>query len=74
MWRIDRAADHGAFQDAASGRGGLTRIERHREDILRIIGYIHTGAVCAYVVIRMLARGRTPRSDAPCLRRWSRAE
>lgn len=47
MWRIDRAADYGAFQDAARGQVDLARIERHWEDILRIIGSIHTGAVRA---------------------------
>ena len=66
MWRIDRAAHYGAFQDAARGRVDLVRIERHWEDILRIIGSIHTGAVRAYDVIRMLSReGRpTPLGDA----------
>jgi TnpA family transposase len=64
--RIDRTADYGAFQDAARGRVDLARIERHWEDILRIIGSIHTGAVRAYDVIRMLSRdGRpTPLGDA----------
>ena len=44
----------------------LARIERHWEDILRFIGSIHTGAVRAYDVIRMLSReGRpTPLGDA----------
>ncbi len=66
MWRIDRTAEYGAFQDAARGRVDLARIERHWEDILRIIGSIHTGAVRAYDVIRMLSRdGRpTPLGDA----------
>jgi hypothetical protein len=66
MWRIDGTADYGALQDAARGRVDLARIERHWEDILRIIGPIHTGAVCAYDVIRMLSRdGRpTPLGDA----------
>ncbi|WP_416969346.1 Tn3 family transposase [Streptomyces sp. 4F14] len=66
MWRINRTADYGAFQDAARGRVDLARIERHWEDILRIIGSIHTGAVRAYDVIRMLSRdGRpTPLGDA----------
>ncbi|MFJ7784553.1 DDE transposase [Streptomyces albidoflavus] len=66
MWRVDRTADYGAFQDAARGRVDLARIERHWEDILRIIGSIHTGAVRAYDVIRMLSRdGRpTPLGDA----------
>lgn len=66
MWRIDRTADYGVFQDAARGRVDLDRIERHWEDILRIIGSIHTGAVRAYDAIRMLSReGRpTPLGDA----------
>src|ERR1700754_2700087 len=66
MWRIDHTADYGAFQEAARGRVDLARIERHGEDILRIIGSIHTGAVRAYDVIRMLSRdGRpTPLGDA----------
>jgi TnpA family transposase len=29
MWRIDRAADYGAFQNVARGRIDLARIERH---------------------------------------------
>ncbi|WP_206061813.1 Tn3 family transposase [Nonomuraea basaltis] len=66
MWRIDARADYGPFTDAARGRIDLGRIERHWEDILRIIGSIHTGAVRAHDVIRMLSRdGRpTPLGDA----------
>ncbi|WP_084464891.1 Tn3 family transposase [Microtetraspora fusca] len=66
MWRIDATADYGPFDTAARGRIDLARIERHWEDILRIIGSIHTGAVRAYDVIRMLSRdGRpTPLADA----------
>jgi TnpA family transposase len=60
MWRIDRAAGHGPFQDAARGRIGLARIERRWEDVLRITGSIHTGAVRAYDVIRMLSRDGRP--------------
>jgi TnpA family transposase len=36
MWRIDRTADYGAFQEAARGRVDLARIERQWEDILRL--------------------------------------
>ncbi|MCX4966912.1 transposase [Streptomyces sp. NBC_00654] len=60
MWRIDRAAGYGAFQDVACGRVDLGRIERNREDIVRIIGSIHTGAVLAYDVTRMLSREGRP--------------
>jgi TnpA family transposase len=62
MWRVDHAADYGAFQDAARGRIDLVRIERHWEDILRIVGSIHTRAVGAYDVIRMLSREGRPTS------------
>lgn len=60
MWRVGTKAGYGPFQDAARGRVDLTRIERHWEDILRIIGSIHTGAVRAYDVIRMLSREGRP--------------
>ncbi len=60
LWRIDRAADYGAFNDAARGRVDLERIERNWEDVLRIVGSIHTGAVRAYDVIRMLSRDGRP--------------
>ncbi|MFC6883812.1 MULTISPECIES: Tn3 family transposase [Actinomadura] len=60
MWRIDRTADYGAFQDAARGRVDLVRIERRWEGIPRIIGSIRTGAVRAYDVIRMLSRDGRP--------------
>ncbi|UUY52523.1 transposase (plasmid) [Streptomyces yangpuensis] len=55
---MDHTADYEAFQDAARGRVDLARIERHWEDILRIIGSIHAGAVRAYDVIRMLRAAR----------------
>jgi hypothetical protein len=32
MWRIDRTADYGAYQEAVRGRADLARIERHWED------------------------------------------
>lgn len=68
-------ADYGAFQDAARGRIDLARIERWWEDILRIIGSIHTGAVRAYDVTRMLSRDMRPRysriSPTPLTRGWA---
>lgn len=60
LWRIDRTGDYGAFNDAARGRVDLDRIERNWEDVLRIVGSIHTGAVRAYDVIRMLSRDGRP--------------
>lgn len=66
MWRIGPRVDYGPFTDVPRGRIDPARIERHWEDILRIIGSIHTGAVRAYDVIRMLSRGGrpTPLGDA----------
>jgi len=60
MWRIDPTADYGPFQDVARGRIDVARIERHWEDILRIVASIHTGAVRAYDVIRMFSRDGRP--------------
>ncbi|GGP89213.1 hypothetical protein GCM10010278_79600 [Streptomyces melanogenes] len=60
MWRIDRTADYGTFQDAARGRADLARIERHWENIPQIIGSIHTGAVRAYDASRMQLRDERP--------------
>ncbi|WP_318782500.1 Tn3 family transposase [Nonomuraea africana] len=60
MWRTHKTADYGPFNDVARGRINLAKIERHWEDILRIIGSIHTGAVRAHDVIRMLSRDGSP--------------
>ncbi|MDP9869145.1 MULTISPECIES: Tn3 family transposase [Streptosporangium] len=49
-------ADYGPFTDVARGRIDLGRIERHREDIPRIVGAIRTGAARACEVTRMLSR------------------
>nr|WP_234331460.1 transposase [Streptomyces mediolani] len=58
--RIDYGADYGAFNDAARGRVDPERIERNWEDVLRIVGSLHTGAVWAYYVIRMFSRDGRP--------------
>jgi TnpA family transposase len=60
LWRIDTRADYGPFNQAARGRIDLDRIRRHWEDILRVIASIHTGAVRAHDVIRMLSRDGNP--------------
>lgn len=59
-WRIDRQADYGPLQTAARGVVNLDKIRLHWEDILRIIASIHTGAVNAYDVIRMVSRDGSP--------------
>ncbi|WP_399342856.1 Tn3 family transposase [Umezawaea sp. Da 62-37] len=60
LWRIDPKADYGPFTTAARGRVDLTRAAQHWEDILRIVASIHTGAVRAHDVIRMLSRDGHP--------------
>nr|WP_234357307.1 Tn3 family transposase [Streptomyces sp. NBRC 110028] len=71
MWRVDRTTDYRAFRYAARGRVDLARIERPWEDILRIIGSVHTGAVRAYDVIRMLYRDGRPTCPRTATARWS---
>jgi TnpA family transposase len=60
LWRVDTRADYGPFNQAARGRIDLDRVARHWEDILRVIASIHTGAVRAHDVIRMLSRDGNP--------------
>jgi hypothetical protein len=56
LWHIDAEADYGPLATAARGRIDLAKINAHWPDILRIVGSIHTGAVSAHDVIRMLSR------------------
>src|SRR6266849_8324798 len=57
LWRIDTAADYGALFSALRGRIDLGRIRSQRPEILRLVASVHTGAVSAHDVLRMLARG-----------------
>ncbi len=57
LWRIDLAAHYGALDGAARGRIDLDRVRRHWGDICRLAASVHTGAVSAHDVIRMLAPG-----------------
>lgn len=59
LWRIDRASDYGRLDSTARGRIDLDRIRRHWPDILRVVVSIHTGAVSASDVLRILSRGGT---------------
>ena len=55
LWRIDAAADYGPLDAAARGRIDLGRVRRHWPDLCRLVASVHTGAVSAHDVIRMLA-------------------
>jgi TnpA family transposase len=57
LWHIDAAADYGPLATAARGRIELGKMETHWPDLVRIAASIHTGAVSAHDVIRMLSRG-----------------
>ncbi len=66
LWRVLATADYGPLNAAARGRIDLARISRHWDDIVRVVGSIHTGAVRARDVVRMLQRDGhpTPLGDA----------
>lgn len=56
LWRINPGADYGALDATARGKIDLGQITRHW-NILRVIVSIHTGAVSAYDVLRVVSRG-----------------
>ncbi|MFC4062886.1 Tn3 family transposase [Planomonospora corallina] len=60
LWRFDPGADYGPLNTAARGKIDTVAIRRHWDDILRIVASIHTGAVRAHDVIRMLQREGHP--------------
>ena len=60
LWRINPGADYGPLATAARGRIDLGRVRTHWPDLLRLAGSIHTGAVSAHDVLRMLAHGGNP--------------
>ena len=60
LWRIDRSADYGRLDCAARGTIDLEAVRRHWPDILRVVGSIHTGQICAHDVIRILQRDGRP--------------
>jgi TnpA family transposase len=60
LWRTEPAADYGPVNTAARGRIDLDRVARHWDDILRVVASVHTGAVAAYDVVRMLSRDGSP--------------
>jgi TnpA family transposase len=55
--RIDIDADYGPLSAAARGKIDLGRVRQHWPDMVRLAASIHTGAVSAHDVIRMLAPG-----------------
>ena len=77
LWRITPGADYGPLNTAAGGQIDLGRVRAHWPDLLRLVGSIHTSAVSAHDVLRMLQHGGNPtqlgealapygRSSRPC--------
>ncbi|MEU6230569.1 Tn3 family transposase [Streptomyces sp. NPDC047042] len=60
LWRIDRSADYGPLQGATRRQIDLSQIAAHWEDILRMIGSIHHGAVSAHDALRILTHNGQP--------------
>jgi len=60
LWRITPGADYGPLNTAARGQIDLGRVRAHWPDVLRLVGSIHTSAVSAYDVLRMLQHGGNP--------------
>jgi TnpA family transposase len=60
LWRTDPTANYQLLDPIARGVIDLTMIARHWPDILRIVGSIHTGAVSAHDIVRMLSRNGKP--------------
>src|SRR2546422_4922934 len=56
FWRVDAAADYGSLNSIARSKVRLNRIRESWPDMLRIAGSLHTGAVRAYDLVRMLRR------------------
>ncbi|WP_328935066.1 MULTISPECIES: Tn3 family transposase [unclassified Streptomyces] len=60
LWRIDKSADYGPLQGATRRQIDVSQIAAHWEDILRVIGSIHHGAVSAHDALRILTRNGQP--------------
>ena len=72
LWRIDPDADYGPLAAAARGRIDLARVRQHWPDLVRIVASIHTGAVSAHDVIRMLAASGKPTQLGDALAHYGR--
>ena len=72
LWRINPGADYGPLATAARGRIDLGRVRTHWPDLLRLAGSIHTGAVSAHDVLRMLAHGGNPTQLGEALAHYGR--
>jgi TnpA family transposase len=72
LWWINTGADYGPLATAARGKIDLGRVRAHWPDLLRLAGSIHTGAVSAHDVLRMLAHGGNPTQLGDALAHYGR--
>ncbi|GAA2533628.1 Tn3 family transposase [Pilimelia columellifera] len=72
LWRTVRAADYGPLDTASRSLIDLEKIKRHWSDILRIAASVHTGAVAASEVMRILQRGGNPTQLGDALAHFGR--
>jgi Transposase and inactivated derivatives, TnpA family len=72
LWRINPGADYGPLTTATRGKIDLGRVRAHWPDLLRLAGSIHTGAVSAHDVLRMLAHGGNPTQLGEALAHYGR--
>jgi TnpA family transposase len=71
-WRIDITADYGPLDVLARGRIQPEKILRHWQDMVRIAASIHTGAVRAYDITRMLQRDGSPTPLGEAIQHYGR--
>ncbi len=57
LWRIDREADYGRFNDLSRHRVNLARIAENWDDCLRLVGSLKLGRVRATGIMRTLQVG-----------------
>ena len=60
LWRVNPSADYGPLNTAARGKIDLAKVRRHWPDICRIAASVHSGAISASDVMRMLQHGGNP--------------
>ena len=72
LWGIGSTAGYGPLKAAARGKVKLDKVRHHWPDILRVVASIHTGAVSAHDVIRMLQHGGNPTQLGDALAHYGR--
>lgn len=72
LWRVNPSADYGPLNTAARGKVDLAKIRRHWPDICRIAASVHSGAISASDVMRMLQHGGNPTQLGDALAHFGR--